>query len=322
MRPAVSGHGRLAASQRRLWRLIAWPEGVAAALGGEPPDTPPLDSLIRSDARLGAEARLDVYANAYFFRIHDVLAEDYPSLRAVLGETDFHDLVTSYLAVHPSTHPSLRWIGGRLSGFLREHPAAAGVRARCPLAADLADLEWATEMVFDAADSRPATRDDLARLAPEAFDALPLRLRPSVRLLHLAWPVHELRAAWRREEPLPEVAPAETAVCVWRGGQAAEGERAGETRGQRAGETGGQRAGEPGGEADGESAQRDGRVMNRVLAPDEAAALDRVATGVAFGALCEAIAAEAGDEQAPALAAGFLARWVDDGLLLGLEGEG
>ncbi len=299
MKSVETEDGRLAASQRRLWRLIAWPEGVAAALGGEPPGTPPLDSVVRSDARLGAESRLDVYANAYFFRIHDVLAEDYPTLRAVLGETDFHDLVTSYLAVHPSTHPSLRWIGGRLPGFLREHPAAAGVRARCPVAADLAGLEWATEMAFDAADSRAATRDDLGRLAPEAFDALPLRLRPSVRLLRLAWPVHELRAAWRREELLPEIAPGETAVCVWRGGPAAEGRGADR----------------------GESAESDGRVMNRVLAADEAAALERVAAGVAFGALCEVIAAEAGDEQAPALAAGFLARWVDDGLLLGLERE-
>ena len=283
-------HARLAATQRRLWRLIAWPEGVAAALRDEAAGTPPLDSVVRSDERLAAVHRLDVYANAYFFRIHDVLAEDYPTLRAALDETGFHDLVTSYLAVHPSTHPSLRWIGGRLPDFLREHAAAAGVRARCPQAADLADLEWAIETVFDAPDSAFATYEALAALPAGAWDALPLRLRPSVRLLRLAWPVHELRAAHANERPLPEVAPRDTPLCVWR---------------------------------------QDEQVRTRELEANEAHALSFVtsgaasdvlaAPGVAFGALCEALALRHGEAEAPALAAGWLARWTADGLVLAID---
>ena len=66
--------------QRRLWRLIAWPEGIHAALREESADAPPLKTLIKSDEQLAAEDRLDVYANAYFYRIHDVLAEDFPTL--------------------------------------------------------------------------------------------------------------------------------------------------------------------------------------------------------------------------------------------------
>ena len=70
----------LADTQKRLRRLITWPEGVAEALRVEPSGRAPLTTVVRSDERLGAKERLDVYANAYFYRIHDVLAEDFEKL--------------------------------------------------------------------------------------------------------------------------------------------------------------------------------------------------------------------------------------------------
>lgn len=266
----------LAEIQRRLWRLIAWPEGVRAALETEPGGAPPLAAWVRSDERLCAEDRLDVYANAYFYRIHDVLAEDFPTLAHALGEDAFHDLATSYLAVHPSRHPSLRHVGARLADFLAGHPAAASFRERLPCAADLARFEAASEDVFDAADLPAATREDLARVPPERWDGLPVVLRPSVRLLALGWPVHEARRALRDEQPLPALQPASLRLCVWR---------------------------------------REEQVCTRELLPDEAEALAGAAAGIDFGSLCERIAAVHGDEEAPGRAAAWLGAWVDDGLL-------
>jgi hypothetical protein len=267
----------LADTQKRLWRLIAWPEGVRAGLHEEAAGVTPLASLITSDERLSAEDRLDVYANAYFYRIHDVLAETFPTLAHLLGEDAFHDLITSYLAVCPSRHPSLRFIGSRLSGFLADHEATASFRERFPWGADLAAFEASTEDVFDAADSEAASREQLASIPAEDWDALVVRLRPSVRLLQVSWPVHSARHALRSEEPTPSLSFAPVFLCLWR---------------------------------------RDEQVVHRELGDAEARALEHAAAGIRFGLLCEEIAQGCGEESAPARAAAWLGTWIDDGLLL------
>ena len=283
----MSAHApeRLTDTQRRIWRLITHPEGVDARLREErgDPEAAPLDALLVSDARLSAALRLDVYANAYFYRILDVLQEDFPTLAHVMGEDAFHDLATSYLAVHPSRNPSLRWIGQRMPAFLATHEASTSFRERWPFASDLAALEWAMGEVFDAKDARATSRADLEGVEPELWESLALRLVPAVRLLALRWPVHLLRRAWRAlEEPiaaglaLPGIAAAATALCVWR---------------------------------------REEQIHERPIDTLEAEALRTLADGIRFGALCERIAARVGDDEAPARAAGWLARWVEDGLV-------
>lgn len=272
----MNREGLLLNAQRRLWRLIAAPEGVRAALAEERGEEP-LETLVRSDTKLCAEDRLDVYANAYFYRILDVLLDDYATLAAALGEDPFHDLATSYLAVHPSEHPSLRYIGGALERFLRESEASAGVRERAPWAADLAAFEWAKGEVFDAKDTETATREDLGRVAADAFEALWLECAPAVRQVELAWPIDKLDAnAAELQQECDSLTPEQTRVCIWR---------------------------------------RDERTYHRRLEPAEAEALSLARIGAHFGALCELAAEHHGDAEAPALAAGWLAQWLDDGLL-------
>ncbi|MBK8598146.1 MAG: putative DNA-binding domain-containing protein [Holophagales bacterium] len=95
--------------------------------------------IFASDERMPAEERLDAYANMYFFRLRDVLAEDFERTAAALGEARWHNLVTDYLLAHPPTRWSLRWAGEALPGFLREH--TYGVWR--PWLPDVAALEWA-----------------------------------------------------------------------------------------------------------------------------------------------------------------------------------
>jgi hypothetical protein len=272
----VTRAGMLEGAQRRLWRLITGPEGVHRALADERAEDP-LATLVRSDERLNAEERLDVYANAYFYRILDVLRDDTPILAEALSETGFHDLATSYLAVHPSEHPSLRFIGAKLEQFLRDDAAAAGIRERAPWAADLAAFEWAKGEVFDAEDAHPAARDDLADVPPEEFETLALALVPAVRLLALAWPVDTLRPSTADlAEQATRLTPATTALCIWR---------------------------------------RDEKTLHRRIDETESAALTHACEGMSFGALCELAAARHSEAEAPALAAAWLARWLEDGLL-------
>jgi hypothetical protein len=268
----------LATTQRRLWRLLTAPSGVGSALA-ETGDAEgrSLAGWIRSDERGAAAARLEIYAHAYFQRIHDVLARDFPTLAERLGADGFHDLVTAYLCVHPPERPSLRHAGEPLATFLGHDAAAAPFRRRWPFATDLARLEWALGGAFDAPDAAPLERAALAALPPERWESLTFDLHPSARHLALAWDAVALRQAFEADAEPPPPARRAIVALVWR--------------------------------------QRE-RVRFRTLDAEEAALLERVEAGERFGALCAWLAERHGPEAAASRAAGWLAGWVDAELLV------
>jgi hypothetical protein len=206
----------LAELQRRFFELVTGPEGVSKELAARGIPERALAAIIGGDARASAVERLDVYANMYFFRILDVLRADYPKLLAVVGDDSFHDLATEYLQAHPSRHPSLRFVGAALPGFVAGHALAA----RRPWLGELAALEWARVDVFDRADADVLTREALGALAPEAFAGLELAPLPACALVRAA---HLVEDPWRAIEAgaTPEP-PARAddghAVVVWRRG--------------------------------------------------------------------------------------------------------
>ncbi|MDJ0868974.1 MAG: DNA-binding domain-containing protein [Myxococcota bacterium] len=179
------GFPALAPLQTLFWRLIAAPEGVARgaqALRRERVlDSSDLDFLVRPDARMNAVERLDVYADMYFYRLRDCLAEDFPRVAAWLSDARFHDLVTDYLLAHPPSHFSLRELGRALPDFLASHPQGGEL----PAVADLARLEWARVDVFDEADAVPLARDVLLARATAAPDGFRFERVPATRLLRL-----------------------------------------------------------------------------------------------------------------------------------------
>jgi hypothetical protein len=203
-------------AQRLLWQLIAAPVGGAAALAGDADRggarRAALTRTVCGDERLDAVARLDIYANMYFFRVLDVLKEHYAATHALLGEVTFHNLITDYLLRHPPTHFSIREAGRHVPELLAEHD----VRAAHPCAADLARAERALNDAFDAADAPALTAAALAAVAADAWPSLRLTLHPAVRLLDCGWPVHGVRAAVERGEPAADPSPAPTRLCVWR----------------------------------------------------------------------------------------------------------
>jgi hypothetical protein len=204
-------------TQRLLWALISAPNGVSAALVADPEAARlrnAVEAQIAGDERLSAVDRLEIYANMYFFRLRDCLAEDFRAVHAVVGPTHFHNLITDYVLAYPSTHPSLRFAGRHLPPMLATH----GLSDRWPFLADLARLEWAMLDAFDAADVRVLQESDLERVPAEEWPALRLSLVSSAQLLSLDWPVHE---AWRcvdRDEPPITPARAPTTLLVWRRG--------------------------------------------------------------------------------------------------------
>jgi hypothetical protein len=162
-------------------------------------------AMVRGVDQPDRNERIGVYADAYFMRLRDVLAEDYPRVAAILGSERFEELARDYLRLHPSEHPSVRYLGRALADFI--------ARLAMPhYLADLAALEWARLEVFDAPDETPLTMDVLRGIAPERWAAM--RLRPIAALITVRsrWPVHEL---WAGAAP-EAIAPTATTIRVWR----------------------------------------------------------------------------------------------------------
>lgn len=199
--------------QRLVAKLITAPEGVASGLDQlSPPELQLWDGLLRGSSSLSAVERLDIYANMYFFRLRDSLAEDFPAVSAVMGATRFHNLVTDYLLAHRPAHYSLRYAGRHLPEFLRRWSPGAD----WPFLADLAALEWAVLEAFDAADTESIGREVLATVPAEDWPHLRFELSPSLQLLELDWAVHTLWSDVQAGRP-PQSAPsAATHLRVWR----------------------------------------------------------------------------------------------------------
>src|SRR5882757_2047732 len=199
--------------QSILYRLITAASGVAEGLAAE--DRLPaggLDALVLGDDRLSAEDRVDIYANMYFYRLLDVLKEDFPATLRVLGDDNFHNLATGYLLEYPPTEPSVMYCGRNLAAFLCNHP----LRKDAPYIADLAALERAVVEVFHGADAVLLEADELRAIAPENWPALKLRAQPAVQILKLEYRVAELLRAIEEEREWKPAAASAVEVIVWR----------------------------------------------------------------------------------------------------------
>jgi hypothetical protein len=186
-------------------------ESVAATLAARGPEARrAVEEMVAGDARLPASARMEIYADMYFARIRDVLADEYPKTAGALGPAAFHHLVTDYLDVCRPSHPSLREVGARLPGFVAAHAATA----ERPWLAELARLERARFELFDGPDAEPLTVEALRARPPERFAALPLRLVPSHELIATRFDVVSL---WRADDPAAAAPdPNPTTLIVWR----------------------------------------------------------------------------------------------------------
>ena len=196
-----------------LYRLITAPAGVEEGLAQEQSLTSGgLAQVIAGDARLSAAERVDIYANMYFYRLLDVLKEDFPATLAILGAERFHNLVTGYLIEYPPAHFSISYAGNHLADFLADHP----LREEFPFLADLTRMERALIEVFHATDATALDAEQMRAIPPEDWPSLNLTLHPSIQTLELQWDVATiLRAVEQGEEPSQPAREA-IAMMVWR----------------------------------------------------------------------------------------------------------
>ncbi len=155
------------------------------------------ESFIKPNDRLTAFARLEIYNRQYWFRVRDSFYEDFPGLRAVLGDKKFERLADTYIERQPSQSFTLRNLGARLVKFLEANPRWTAPHKR--LALDIARLEWAHIEAFDGEAKPPFTTDDLLDSSPAK---LRLKLQPHLTLLKLAYNSDDLLIALKQNSGL------------------------------------------------------------------------------------------------------------------------
>jgi hypothetical protein len=194
--------------QTLLYSAITAAPGAARGSG-----TTILAGVIRGDERLSALERLNIYAEAYFYRLLDCLKEDFPATAAVTGGA-FEGLVRAYLEKHPPTEPSIFYAGQHLAAFLGNDPVAE----RWPFLAELARLERTLIEVFHGANAPALSTSEAGMIAPTEWPSLRLRLHPALRILNCHRRVNDVLRAVESGTEWREPAHVPVTLLVWRQG--------------------------------------------------------------------------------------------------------
>ena len=207
----------------------------------------------------------------------EYLSNDYPALREAMGDEAFGALVEAYAKARPSTFRNARWVGAGLPAFLRATPPHADDRFICGLAA----LEAALAKSFDAADAAELPIESLGVTGEEDWPRLCFGFHPSVIVVETTRDALAAYEAVQAGDPAAQARHGENVtLVVWR---------------------------------------RELDVHYRVLDDLERIALTEAMAGAAFAEICASLAfARPGrdDSETAQAAAGFLARWFSDGMIV------
>jgi putative DNA-binding protein len=205
-------HVNLPELQTLLYQLITTSKGAKRT--GNVRDLAPggLEVVARGDERLSAIERVNIYADAYFYRLLDCLYEEFPATFAVVRSDNFAALVRDYLLTYPPTEPSIFHAGRYLPSFLRNHPLAK----RWPFISELARLERAILDVFHAADTSTLSDEAMRTLPSQQWPAIKLETHPAVEILRNEWRVTDVLCAVESGREWRQPAHQKTTVLVWR----------------------------------------------------------------------------------------------------------
>lgn len=161
---------------------------AAALISGEAPRLH--NQLILGARELDAAAALSIYRNNVFSNYRKALLDDYPAIAALVGDRFFGGACDAYARAHRCESGDLNDFGAKFASFLEQWPPAHAL----PYLGDVARLEWAVHIAFNAPDVPGIDLAELAHVAPGRVPHLRFELHPSARLMHSVYPVFKI---WR-----------------------------------------------------------------------------------------------------------------------------
>lgn len=202
--------------QRWLQSVIVRPgtvdEAVVSAAARAELDPEDIGRVVLASKTLTPVERVGVYQGMYLLRMIEALEGDYPAVAHFLGDAEFADLVTRYVAAHPSTSYTFNVLGRHLPKFIRK----SRVR-RKGFVADLSRLELSVTEVFDAPPSPAWPAQAIAKIPQDAWEGAVFRPIAALRLGAYGYPVNAyLQSVKEENHDHPDTGRRATWVVVWR----------------------------------------------------------------------------------------------------------
>lgn len=144
------------------------------------------------------DRRLQVYRELFYNNIQDLLANNFPVLRALLGDARWPTLVRAFYREHRCRTPLFPELGRELLRYLETRQQRG--EPDPPFLLELAHYEWielALALDETELDEVPHQRDG------DLLDAVPV-VSPLAWPLAYTWPVQQLRAGFEPSTPPPQ----------------------------------------------------------------------------------------------------------------------
>lgn len=215
----------LACLQRWMQTVITHPDGIGAGINSASArrdidvTSATVEQVISRSRALNSLERLAVYGNAYYARLIECLAAEFPATRQAVGEEAFSGFVFGYLQEFPSTSYTLGDLGSRFPSYLsNSRPQRTGEDPDwADFVVDLATLERLYSDVFDGPgeEHQPKlTAEDLQAIPPQQWGDVRLITAKSLRLIELRFPAQEYIASARQGHAAAIPSPQPTRLAI------------------------------------------------------------------------------------------------------------
>lgn len=154
--------------------------------------------------------RFAVYRNNVHVGLVGVLAAKYPVCARLVGEEFFTAMARIYVADHKPVSPIMMHYGADFPAFIGDFAGARSV----PYLSDMAALEAAWSVAYNAADASPVTLAEIAAIDPDVLPDLTLKPHPATGLITSDFPIGSIWAA--HQVPGVKVRAGAEAVLVTR----------------------------------------------------------------------------------------------------------
>lgn len=139
-------------------------------------DCTDVDWIKTSAHALSASDRLNIYHNAYRFRLVDVLFDTFEHTAIYLGSGWFKKVAFAYVQSHHSNSPNIGRYGKEFPDFLaKQFDDDLEI-------SEIALMDWKLRRAFDGFDSSVMTPDSLPRLASENSGCLHFEFVPTLSI--------------------------------------------------------------------------------------------------------------------------------------------
>lgn len=160
------------------------------------------------------ERRLQAYRDNVIISLISVLSSAYPMIATLLGESHFRLLARDFIRQFPPAQAHLSIYGQQFSEFCASYPP---LQADFAYISDLASVEWARNVSFQAEDRDAITPEKAAQIDQETLLNLTLAWHPSLHLIPVEYQISTLFKNPPEPENLPTaqtLSGAETHV-IW-----------------------------------------------------------------------------------------------------------